>query len=53
MTNQEILNVARVVAEYLDDNFLTPEDEQAILDMYYSRYGQYEEQWREVAERIR
>lgn len=72
MTSQEILNVARVVAKYLEEDVnqdmfpenwydftLTPEDEQTILDIYYSQHGIYEadavseQDWYEVAEKIR
>ena len=47
MTNEEIIKVAHIVAEYLDDRRffgvtttkLYPEDEACILNRYFDKYG--------------
>lgn len=61
MTSEDVINVAKIVAEYLDDKRLLgfpstklyPKDEQNILDRYYSKHGISEQDWYEVAEKIR
>lgn len=58
MTSEQIIEVANVVLQWYEgkpyqDFPLTSEEEKEILNLYYSKHGVYEEDWQEIAERIR
>jgi hypothetical protein len=61
MTSEEIIRVAKIAIDYWVGpglSNMTDEDEQAILDRYYNKYGMKEEDiseamWYELAEKIR